>query len=203
MYLYQYSGDEERLLPHVESSKLMSEFIYYMKKRIDADINNENLSELYKDYSRPKMVMLSGHDTTLMAHQMFLIDALELTDDYFRLPNFASQMAFEITIDENIKSQKGYSDYFVKYYFDDELIFNISVVDFIEKVEQHIWSDEKINDFCGFDDNDNIIYVYNKDKEDNAKTAYKILMIIFIVLSFILLIISIFLGIKLSKIKKL
>ena len=31
MYLYQYSGDEERLLPHVESSKLMSEFIYYMK----------------------------------------------------------------------------------------------------------------------------------------------------------------------------
>ena len=181
----------------------MSEFIYYMKKRIDADINNKNISELYKDYSRPKMVMLSGHDTTLMAHQMFLIDALELTDDYFRLPNFASQMAFEITIDENIKSQKGYSDYFVKYYFDDELIFNISVVDFIEKVEQHIWSDEKINDFCGFDDNDNIIYVYNKDKEDNAKTAYKILMIIFIVLSFILLIISIFLGIKLSKIKKL
>ena len=41
------------------------------------------------------MVMLSGHDTTLMAHQMFLIDALELTNDYFRLPNFASQMAFE------------------------------------------------------------------------------------------------------------
>ena len=173
-----------------------------MKKRIDADINNENISELYKDYSRPKMVMLSGHDTTLMAHQMFLIDALELSNDYFRLPNFASQMAFEITTNENINSKKDYSNYYVNYYFDDELVFNISAKDFIEKVEPHIWSDEKINDFCGFND-DNVIYVYNKDKEDNAKTAYKILMIIFIVLSFILLIISIFLGIKLSKIKKL
>ena len=203
MYVYQYSGDEERLLPHVESSKLMSEFIYYMKKRIDADINNENIDELFKDYSRPKMVMLSGHDTTLIAHEMFLIDALELSNDYFRLPYFASQMAFEITRDENLNSQKDYSNYFVNYYFDDELIFNISVEDFIEKVEPHIWNDEKINDFCGFDNDSNIIYAFNKDKNDNAKTAYKILMIIFIVFSFLLLVLSIFLGIKLSKMKKL
>ena len=149
------------------------------------------------------MVMLSGHDTTLMAHQMFLIDALELSNDYFRLPNFASQMAFEITTNENINSKKDYSNYYVNYYFDDELVFNISAKDFIEKVEPHIWSDEKINDFCGFNDDDNVIYVYNKDKEDNAKTAYKVLMIIFIVLSFILLLISIFLGIKLYKMKQL
>ena len=147
--------------------------------------------------------MLSGHDTTLMAHQMFLIDALELSNDYFRLPNFASQMAFEITTNENINSKKDYSNYYVNYYFDDELVFNISAKDFIEKVEPHIWSDEKINDFCGFNDDDNVIYVYNKDKEDNAKTAYKVLMIIFIVLSFILLLISIFLGIKLYKMKQL
>ena len=54
LYVYQFSGDKERLLPHVESSKLMSEFIYYMKKRIDADINNENISELYKDFQDQK-----------------------------------------------------------------------------------------------------------------------------------------------------
>ena len=59
------AGDDERILPRLEVSKLMREFIHYMKKRIDADINNEDISEKLEDYSRPKMLMISDHDSTI------------------------------------------------------------------------------------------------------------------------------------------
>ena len=72
-YYYHYAGDKEKVLPHIETSKLMAEFIYYMKRRIDADIKGEKIEEQFKDYSKPKMIMLSGHDSTLSAHEVFLI----------------------------------------------------------------------------------------------------------------------------------
>ena len=68
-----------------------------MKRRIDADINGEKVEEEYKDYSKPKMIMLSGHDSTLSAHEVFLIDSLGLDYNYYRFPKFAAQMAFEVT----------------------------------------------------------------------------------------------------------
>ena len=75
-FLYHFCGDEEKSIPHLETSILMGEFIHYMKKRIEADINGEKIEENYKDYSRPKMVILSGHDSTLSSHEVFLMDAL-------------------------------------------------------------------------------------------------------------------------------
>ena len=202
-FYYHLSGDEQKVLPHLETSKLMGEFIYYMKKRVDADINGENLEENYKDYSKPKMLMLSGHDSTLSSHEVFLLEAFELNYSYYRFPKFASQMAFEVT--RKIEGPKSsYSDYIVHYYFNDEEIYNLTFKDFIEKVEPHIWTDKQINDFCGFDDE--IDPVKNKSNinyqnNDNAKTTYKILMIIFIVLSIIFLSSTIYLAKKLNKMK--
>ena len=204
-FLYHWSGDKERVLPHLETSKLMAEFIYYMKKRVDADINGENIEEKYKDYSRPKMLILSGHDSTISSHEVFLMDALGFNDSFFRFPKFAAQIAFEVTR-KNDGPKKNYSDYFVNYYFNDEYLFNVSVQDFINKVQPHIWTSEQINEFCGFDE-DNDYYVINNStsykKKDKAKTAYKVLMSIFICLTAILLAICIILGIKLSKLKTL
>jgi len=204
-YYYHYAGDEEKVLPHIETSKLMSEFIYYMKRRIDADINGEKVEEQFKDYSKPKMIMLSGHDSTLSAHEVFLIDALGLNYSYYRFPKFAAQMAFEVTRKEN-GPNKNYSDYTIHYIFNDEVIYNITVQDFIDKVEPHIWTSQQINDFCGFDENEDFNKINNSSnsyaetkKNDNAKKAYKVLMIIFIILSAILLATTIFLALKLSK----
>jgi len=197
-FYYLYGGDEQKVLPHLETSKLMAEFIYYMKKRIDADINGENIEGNYKDYSKPKMIMLSGHATTLSSHEVFLIDALGLDDDYFRIPKYADQMAFEVT--RNINGPKSsYSDYTIHYIFNDEIIYNISVKDFIDKVEPHIWTSQQINDFCGFDKLTN----EKENKKDNAKKIYKILMIVFIILSAILLALTIFLALKLLKSKSI
>ena len=72
----------------------MAEFISYMKKRIDADINGENIEEEYKDYSRPKMLILSGHDSTISSHEVFLMDALGFNDSFFRFPKFAGSSLF-------------------------------------------------------------------------------------------------------------
>ena len=60
-------------------------------------------------------------------------------------------MAFEVTR-KNEGPKSSYSDYIVHYYFNDEEIYNLTLDDFIEKIEPHIWSDKQINDFCGFDE---------------------------------------------------
>ena len=220
-FLYHFCGDEEKSIPHLETSKLMGEFIHYMKKRIDADINGEKIEENHKDYSRPKMVILSGHDSTLSSHEVLLMDALGYNSSFYRFPKFAAQMAFEVTRKDDGKKKNDYSDYYINYYFNDEHMFNMTVKEFIEKVEPQLWSSEKINEFCGFDegknkkvinsnsDNNNINNNNNNDnninnnnvvkKKDKAKKAYKALMIFFIALTGALLITTIFLGCLLSR----
>ena len=190
-------------MAHLETSKLMEEFIYYMKKRIDADINGEIIEEKYKDYSRPKMLILSGHDSTISSHEVFLMHALGFNDSFYQFPKFAAQIALEVTRKDD-GAKKSYGDYFVNFYFNDEHMFNISAKEFIDKIEPHIWTSDQINDFCGFDE-DSEFHVFNNrtesKKKDKAKKAYKALMIVFICLSAILLVICIVLGIKLSKVK--
>ena len=168
------NGDDDKNdLAHLEVSKLMKEFIHYMKERINADINGEkDLEKKYEDYSRPKMIMVSGHDSTISCNEIFLMNVFgeDIIENYV-YPKFASQIAFEITTINDDKNGKNYNDYFINYYFNDKLIFNKTVQEFIDKVNPHIWSDKKINDFCGFVNDDD-----NNDSE-------KIILILFIVLT--------------------
>ena len=183
------SGDEEHVLTHLEVSTLMKEFIHYMKERINADIKGEVLEKKYEDYSRPKMIMVSGHDSTISCYEIFLMDVFgENISENYVYPKFATQIAFEIATNNDNKSGKNYNDYFINYYFDDKLIFNKTVQEFIDKVTPHLWSNKKINDFCGFIDND--------------KDSVKIVFILFVVLTGIFGILSailLFLLIKKQK----
>jgi len=77
LYLYGYHGDKEKALAHVDSSKLMRELIYYMKRRLDSHITEEYEDANYKDYSYPRMLMISGHDSTVSSNLIFLINANE------------------------------------------------------------------------------------------------------------------------------
>ena len=183
------SGDDKHVLAHLEVSKIMKEFIHYMKQRINADINGEKyLEKKYEDYSRPKMLMVSGHDSTISCHEIFLMDVFgdNIIENYV-YPKFASQIAFEITTNDDGKTGKTFNDYFVNYYFNDELIFNKTVQEFIDKVSPHIWSDKKINDFCGFVD------------EDGDDDSDRTILILFIVLTGIFGLLSTILIILLIK----
>ena len=209
-YLYCFHGDDEKALAHVDSSGLMRELIYFMKRRIDADITPVNEDSNYKDYSRPKMVMRSGHDSTVSADLILLIKALGLNEtDIYDFPKYASQLAIEVRTYKTITSSSTYSDYNVIGYFDDTQIFNVTADEFIKKLESEIWSDSKVNQFCGFDEttgsdaktNSTTNTNTNEDESDNAKTAYKVLMIIFICLAAIFIATTIFLAYSLSKLK--
>ena len=215
-YLYHFHGDKDKILAHVDSSKLMSELIYFMKRRIDADITKEDEDANVKDYSRPKMLMISGHDSTSSADEIFLFNALGLniTEKYI-FPRYAAQLALEVRTKDDSKPKTSYADYYVVGYFNYKELFNVPADEFISKVEKEIWSQEKIDDFCGFGDSqispinpngNNGNSSDNSDsngsnKKDNAKTAYKVLMSIFICLSAILLAITLLLAYKLSQSK--
>ena len=198
-------GDKEHILAPVEASKMMREIIHYMKQRIDVDINQIKIEEEYLDYSKPKMLMISGHDSTISCHQVFILNSLGYDiNEYFRFANYASQLALEVTrrvaTADEIKKMT-YSDYFVNYYFNDELIFNVTVKDFINKIEPKLWTDEQIDIFCGFKKENN----NNKKNEDdnyNYSSFKFMLWIILVTLVIIFATTTVILLVKLRKMKK-
>lgn len=77
------------------------------------------------------------------------------SSDFFRNPIFASQMAFEIKRNDD-KQYRSYSDYFINYYFNDELILNMTVDEFFNIMEPHVMSNEQLKEVCGLSNsNDN------------------------------------------------
>ena len=201
-YLYEMNGDDDKIWAHIDSSLMMKEVMYYMKRRLDADITEENEDDDIRDYSRPRMIIFSGHDTSLSSNEIFILYALGLNiNENYLTPKFASQLALEVKAKNNQKTSK-YSDYYVSGYFDKKEIFNLSADEFIDKIEKEIWSEDKIDEYCGLNKNESNESYNNSTKsyrKDKAKTAYKVLMIVFICLSTILLISTIFLGYKLYK----
>ena len=192
-------GDDEHILAPLEASKLMREIIHYMKQRIDIDINQEKIVEEYLDYSRPKMVMISGHDSTISCHEMFIINSLGFDDNYFRFAGYGAQLALEVTrreapVDE-IKKMT-YKDYILNYYFNEELLFKIPVDEFIEKIEKKLWTDEQIDKFCGFKSS-------NNKSESWFENTKVMIMAILLALVVIFLTTTIILSVKIvSLIKK-
>ena len=209
-YLYSFHGDEEKKLAHVDSSKIMRELVYYITRRLDSDISSADEDSNFKDYSRPRMIMTSGHDSTVSADLIFIIKALGLNEsEIYDFPRYASQLAIEVRTSKNINQGGSYNDYNVIGFFNDKEIFNVNANDFLNKIESEAWNDSKIIDFCGFDENSILKYnnntISNDDdkKNDKAKTAYKVLMSVFICISAVLLASTIFLGYKLSQVNKL
>jgi hypothetical protein len=182
------SGDENRTLATLEVSKLMRDFINYMNLRVNDDINGTDSSINKKDYSKPKMMMISGHDSTISTIEMFFIKVFfNNNDSYYRYPYFATQVALEVTIDESIgKDDKKRENYNVTFYFDDEPIFSRKIDDFINAVTPHLWSDDQIDEYCHF----------VEKKEEEGKGVYFYLTIAFSCTTAIFLIVMIIMIIK-------
>ena len=164
LYFRDYElGDKNGEAAKLDASTLMEEFIYYMKKRIDADINGENISQNYEDYSRPKILMVSGHDSTISSIEVFLMNVLNKSLDFFEYPDYASQAAFEVTTNDETKEQKTYNDYFVNFYLDDKLKFNMTVQEFIDKIAPQIWNELQINEYCEVNNNKDEYIIVNDE----------------------------------------
>ncbi len=207
----QYFSDEENVFARVESSQLLQEISNYMKLRVDNDIGklnntiendeNELNNELYDptDYSKPKMVMYSAHDTTLSTYEMFLLLALGFNKSLYIVPKYAAQITLEVTredIEDLENNNLEYKNYNVEYYFNDKLVFSVPFDQYLEKIDAYAWDKTKIGKWCGYivDDND--------DKGNNFR--FIILLIVFIAYLFISLsLIVLLIIINKNKAKKL
>ena len=183
LYYRDYElGDEKGEAAKLDVSPLMEEFIYYMKKRIDVDINGEDISKKYEDYSRPKMLMVSGHDSTISSIEVFLMNVLNKSLDFFEYPDYASQAAFEVTTNDDNKEQKTYNDYYVNFYLDDELKFNMTVQEFIDEITPQIWNEQQINKYCEVNDNSEDKYVIINDEYFLKNNIMRVFILIIYIL---------------------
>ena len=147
-----YHGDTNKELVRYYSSYLLREMSNRMKRRVDDDIQGDISKQNSSDYSRPKMIFISGHDTSLSAQEMFFIRFLDLPlEETYILPTFASQITYEITrkeVEDNERSKLKYSDYTVKYFFNDKLIFSKKLDEFLELIDNNTWDLNQIISFC-------------------------------------------------------
>lgn len=191
-------GDKNNEVILFYNSFLLKDMLNYMKRKIEDDINEYPSLKNASDFSRPKMVMVSAHDTTLSAIEMFFIRFFDLGINSYEYPRYTSQITYEITRDDdiNIINEKktfknlNYSDYKVSYYFNEKLILNITFDKFVERIENIIWNQEQMDRFC--------FGTKTKNKKNIFNTSLIIIMCMSLLI-LILIIIIIVLVVKLSK----
>ena len=200
--IYYQDVKNESILFH--NSLVMRDMINFMKGRVDDDIQLDISKKNLSEFSKPKLVILTGHDTTLSGQEAYFIRFFGLDLDSYYYPYFGSQITFEITredVDDEKRSKLTYSDYTVKYYFNDDLLLSVPFNEFVEKVEKNIWSLEDIDKFCYGENYTANPVIKNETNVDNKKnnsidTNLIIIMIMGIII-FILVIVIIYLTVKL------
>ena len=90
-------------------------------------------------------------------------------------------------MDENSRSSLKFSNYNVLYYFNDELVLNITFDKFKKTIEENIWKNERMDEFC-----------YGKKE----KPFMKLDLIIIITLGVLIIILVIVMIILISNLKK-
>ena len=139
MYHYYCAG-----MCSMESSRLMEDLLKYMKFRI--------MYYPSTTYYAPKLIIDSGHISTVFPIQMFLEESWKDKPEYgikSRYCDFASNVIFEL-----YKTKNGPPNYFVYYYIDDELIHIFDYDEFEETMRAHLFTQEDISNYCS-----------NKEKE--------------------------------------
>jgi len=171
-YRDEICGDDDNNILLLESP-LLKEMIHYMRLRVDADIKGEIIENNIADYSRPKMVIISGHDVTMTFQIIYMIKYFGLNLDLYKLPTYTSQIAYELIRTTDDKSNLTYSDYKVFFYFNDDEIFNVTFDKFYDVIDKNSWNLDQINDYC------------IGKKEDNSNNAFSIQLIVIIILGII------------------
>ena len=164
-------NEKDNNLLYAMMTPFFRELLYYMKKKIDMDINN------ITDDTNPKFVMFSGHDDSLGAMEIFLIKVFDIKDDNFFInPIFSSSCFFEVYKKDNItdKNNFDYSDYIIEYIFNDKLMKVWEFEEFYNIIHSHLWSKEQIFNYCE----------YNKEIiiEDPGKQLKYIILILILII---------------------
>jgi hypothetical protein len=146
MNMFQvYYGDSDLFVGSMAMSPTHRDVIEWMDTRVDYDSKNMT----YVTFKAPKLVMLSGHDSTLAAMQTYLRYIFpHMLTEYVYVP-YASSLYYELN---RIDTAQGYdySDYYVDVIFNNRTMFSINYDDFRTAILNNSYTQEYIDHFCGF-----------------------------------------------------
>ena len=136
------------------------------KKIIDwMEVRSDQNNNFAVDYSEPKLVLYSGHDSTLFELQSILNKSFNIETEY---TYFGSTQIYEV---------RKYQDvYYVEIYYNDRLKMNITFEEFKGRIRNHLISDKEIYNIC-----------YEKKEEKYLRYGRMIFAVILVVLIIILL----------------
>ena len=175
------NGEGHELLTSISMTYVFKQLIKWMDMRIEMERNGKGNES---DYTKPKFVMYSGHDSTLGAFEGFMKYAFGCEVKY---PKFASSVFVELW-----KGNDG--EYNVEYYFNDEFVMSMRYDEFKSKVNANLQSDERIQTFCEFNNS-------NNNKKESSFNYFKLFGICLIIVMVVLVVIMVYLIMIRYKIK--
>lgn len=115
----------------ISLSPVIRKIIYWMGVR--AVLNNNFAPE----YNKPKLVLYSGHDSTIFELQTILNRVFNID---LELPDFASTQVFEL--------RKYNYVYYVELYYNDKLKMNITFDLFVKKLTKALKDEKYLYNLC-------------------------------------------------------
>ena len=167
-------GDKDDKVLFMSQTPVFEDLLYYMNNVITKDI--EKKRKLDQGEYRPKFVMVSGHEVTLMGFTEYMRRFLNKTEKIPNVP-FASSVFLEVYRKEE-KEKLSPSDYIVKYYINDDLVANFTFEIMNTTMRKKFWTKDEIYNFCEFDD----------WKEVKTTNLLIILVIIFSILGLVIVV---------------
>lgn len=158
-YMYIRNGGYASNNGIISQSNTFKNILNWMKVR--ADQNNNFASQ----YSEPKFILYSGHDSTIFELQSFLKKAFNVDFEY---APFACEQLLELRRYNYV--------YYVELYYNDRLKMNITYDVFIKRINNIIMSDEKVYNIC-----------YRKKEEMFLEYGKKFLIVMTLILSVVMM----------------
>jgi hypothetical protein len=171
------NGEGHDKLTSISMTYVFKQLIKWMDMRIEMERKGKGNES---DYTMPKFVMYSGHDSTLGAFEGFMKHVFGCEVKY---PKFASSVFVELW-----KGNDG--EYNVEYYFNDEFILSMKYGEFKTEVNKNLQSDESIQTFCEFN-----------NKKESSFNYFKLFGICLIIVMVVLVVIMVYLIMIRYKIK--
>ena len=133
----------------MSSSPVFSEMLTFMNR---STIRPKQIG--YSDSSYPKMYFVSGHDSSVSAAELLMQEVFNLKPEQYHQPFYASNIRFELYRNNSANEADPKEElFYVKYYFQEELIGTWGFKHFNQTLRDKLFTDEDIAKFCDFNSN--------------------------------------------------
>jgi hypothetical protein len=147
---YQFD-DKDFFYGHFAFSPIHADILSWMTTRIKYDSEGKG----YESYKAPKLVLLSGHDTNIIGIQAYMFAVFSgKFSKHFIYPDFSSSFYYELHKKDGTTTHED-KDYEVVVKMNDYIYGTIEFSDFKKNITELSYSQAEINNYCGYDNDDN------------------------------------------------